>query len=730
MSKKSKATAGRSSGSKRHPASADRKKTKNKKKKVNDKTIGRPTSSTVSSHRPSEPVAISDIDTKFEAHVREANLLRDLLNDLHTRTAAVRAELESYGVEARQVSAASEREFVLTAQELEDLHLRLEESRRQARQELTASHEELTFAAQELEALHLRLEESRHQVRQELTASHEELSRAAHELETVRLRFEASTVRARQDLASAVRELKSAEEDLRSTIDQSDSIQNPDVTVAPTEDQPVDPGERRLPAIAVNGAEAGSGAQANDDGRSIRPLRRVASGGAILWGGTVAFGASTAVLLAILSRHHSVSFAALSALLGLSFVMALVPSGVQLRAAALVADGFAVPRISARFLATVTAVGFALSPIIGLILRVPAVAVALITIQLVVALPLASRSGALIGVHRFEALGVNMVIESAARVGLGALGGLTLGIPGLAGGLALATIVALIALPSVPPDSNAVERPTTSLFNASVTLVLLGFFVQMDVLMAPSGLTHAGATYYDLAALPSKGVYIVLLAAGPMVFPFVRRNASAKLILLAASGTLLFGLMVTAVLLPLRHVIGIVLNQATPSLLLMAVLGSAMAAAGTSAVLLNAGVARGVARPWPPLALGMIAITVSWASHPSAITFALTVLGAQTGTMLLCACVTTMGRRRAVDQNTRTLTDSGLASSLPESLDDQIVSLDQSSAAGIAEPDIPQPEEVASLHRHDLSRSLTDHQFRKGERERDHRGGRRRSETA
>jgi|GEM_PF-2991327 len=703
MSKKSKENAANSSGAMGPSPANGGKKSKSKDSKSKDKvdnsadvvsaaTGKRGAGSTI------PPCEFPNDDLDFEVRLREANLLVHFLSELQARIATVRAELEADGLLAQQMLSASHEELTRAAQELDTLHLRLEESRDQARQELSATDEELTQAARELESLHLRLEESRNA--------------------------------AQQDLASAVRELRSAEQDLRATRGHVDEIrsadQRHDLTLASPVAQSPEPAVPNPPTMPVPDDESEGDTEAKDDGRSTNRLRSVASGGAILWGGTVAFGVSTAVLLAILSRHHSVSFAALSALLGLSFVMALIPSGVQLRAAALVADGFAVPRMPARFLAMVTAVGFALSPVLGLILRVPAIAVGLIVVQLVVALPLAARCGGLIGVHRFEALGVNMVIESAVRVGLGALGGLTLGIPGLAGGLAMGTIVALVALPAGPPDSDAVERPMTSLFNASITLVLLGFFVQMDVLMAPSGLTHSGATYYDLAALPSKGVYIVLLAAGPMVFPFVRRNASPKLILLAAGGTLLFGLLVTAMLLPLRHLIGILLDQATPSLLLMAVLGSAMAAAGTTAVLLNAGVARGVARPWPPLVLGMIAIAAVWASRPSATTFALTVLGAQVGTMVLSAYVTTKGRRGAVAANSRSLTIDEPATSPPEaSGHDEIVSLNRSHVTGITgSEDVRHPRVVAWRHPSALSRSLADRPFRRGDRERDHRGGR------
>jgi len=371
----------------------------------------------------------------------------------------------------------------------------------------------------------------------------------------------------------------------------------------------------------------------------------MAGGSVVLWGGTVAIGMSTAILLALLSRHHSVKFTALSAILGLSFVISLIPSGVQLRAATLAADGSALPRFSPRFLGTLAAGGIVVSPLVALVLRVPVLAVIFIVAQLVAALPLAVQRGALIGVHRFGALGANMGLESGIRVVVGAVAGLTLGIAGLAGALALATATALVVLPRRPLNTTGVDRPKTSLMNASVTLVLLGLFVQMDVLLAPSGLAPRAAKVYDLAATPSKGVYIALLAIGSIIFPFVRLSASRRLIVHAAAVTLALGLVVTAVLLALRHLIGVVLDQPAPSFLLLAVLGTAMAVGGTTSVFINAGVARGVARPWPPPALGMLVVVVCWAFRPSATGFALAFLAAQTGTLLLSAWVTLKGRR-------------------------------------------------------------------------------------
>ena len=563
---------------------------------------------------------------------------------------------------------------------------------------------ELSAAKQELEGLHSQLESVSAKGQAELSAAKQELEGLHSQLESVQA------------------ELSSARQELEGLHSQLDVSSQPRKVLQPTVPAPNDDDVKcpvtMLPeSLMQDGPEIVTATEPETS--AVGRRRSVASGGVILWGGTIAFGVSTALLLAVLSRHHAVGLAALSALLGLSFVISLIPSGVQLRAAALVADGLAIPRVSARFLGTITVIGIAFSPVLSLVLRVPVLAVALVVAQLVLALPLAARRGALIGVHRFAALGCNMVIEGGVRIALGVLGGLLLGITGVAGALALATGVALVTLPTSPPESEAVRRPMTSLFNASITLVLLGFFVQMDVLMAPSGLTHAGATYYDLAAIPSKGVYFVLAAAGPMVFPFVRRNASPHLIIYAAVGTLAFGLAVTVVLLPFRQVVGIVLGQPSPSLLLIVLLGSAMAGAATTTVLLNAGVARGVARPWPPLVLGMVAVTACWATRPSATIFALTFLAAQSVAMLLSAWVALMGQRGTLTSLSAVVSDEEALGAVAS-----IVTPDTTVAATRSQLPDSRPEDTTTRpsswsrrHPSSWSQSLADRRSRANDRE-------------
>lgn len=377
-------------------------------------------------------------------------------------------------------------------------------------------------------------------------------------------------------------------------------------------------------------------------------LQGTATGGLVLWAGTIAFGGSTVAVLAVLSRHFDhATFAALAALLSLSFVVSLIPAGLQLRSASLVADGHPAPTMTVGQMAAITAVSLAVAPVFALLLQVPVAAASLVTVQMVVAIPLATRQGALLAHHRFAALGANLVIEGLTRVALGSLLGLVLGVTGLAAGLCAGTIVALLVLPYRHRRSSLEERPRTSLVDTSLSLAILGLYVQLDVLVAPSVVGHGGATTYDLAAVPSKGVYLVLLAAGPMLFPFVRRQRGGRrLIVRAVAVTLVVGGACTAALVAGRPLIAAVLGQATPGPAAAALLGTAMALAGATAVVVSAGVARGVARPWPPLLLGVVAELLCLTAHPDPWAFTVVVTLAQLVTTVLSLSTCLFGRQR------------------------------------------------------------------------------------
>ncbi len=364
--------------------------------------------------------------------------------------------------------------------------------------------------------------------------------------------------------------------------------------------------------------------------------RPTTTGGAVLWVGTLVYGASTVALLAVLSRHPSRSgFTSVAALLGLAFVVSLVPAGTTLRSASLVADGRPRPALRLSSALMISAVSLAVAPLLAWLLHVAVLATAIVTIQMVVGIALAERQGALLGHHRFDALGMNLVIEGVARFVLGASAGILLGVTGLALGLCAGTVIALLVVPEGRSDVPLHDRPRTPVTATSASLALLGLFVQLDLLLAPSVLSRNGATGYDLAAVPSKGVYLALLAIGPVIFPSVRGRPDRGLVLGAASAALAFGVVCAVALVAAGHLIAAVLGRSPADPVEMGLLGLSMALAGVTGIAISAGIARGVRHPWPPLALGIAVILLAWPLRPSPLEFSIVVLGSQALTTML-----------------------------------------------------------------------------------------------
>jgi hypothetical protein len=377
-------------------------------------------------------------------------------------------------------------------------------------------------------------------------------------------------------------------------------------------------------------------------GRKRLPrLRQLATGAAAFWVGTVAYTLSTVIIIAVVGRGSGQGgFEGLTAVLALLSVGSVVPVAVMLRTAAVVSDGGVVPRLSPWLLWGFVATGLALAPLSGALLHVPAAAIPLMVLQLLIALPLANRRGVLLAAHHFSDLGINLSLEAVVRIVLASLLGLTLGVTGVAVGCCLGTVVAILLLPSRPVGALSADRPVTSLLHTSLALVLVSLFVQLDVLLAPSGLSTAAAKRFDVAAIPSKGVYLVLLAAGPIVFPFVRQSGRRRLVALATAGTVGIGCLATAVLVAARPLIGETLGQAAPSASLLWTLGAAMALGGGTAVLMNAAVARGIERPWPAVALAILGLIAYSRSRPDPVSFAVAVLLAQAAAVSLSAVAT------------------------------------------------------------------------------------------
>jgi O-antigen/teichoic acid export membrane protein len=384
--------------------------------------------------------------------------------------------------------------------------------------------------------------------------------------------------------------------------------------------------------------------------------RSTATGGATMWLGMLVFGSSTVALLAVLSRHpHRATFSSLAALLSLAFVASLLPSGLQLRSASLVADGRPVPRMTATQGALIGGAALALSPLLGFLLHLPVAAVALVGVSLVIFIPLCAKQGAYLAQHRFRALGFNLILEGVARFTIGALAGVIFGVTGLAAGLFVGTAVALIALPNPCPHVSLQDRPRTSLIHTSLSLALLGLYVQFDVLVAPSIVARGSATAYDLAAVPSKGVYLILLAAGPLVFPFVRRHENGRTIVIrTAMVAFAVGVFFTVVLVAARPLIADILDRPKAEVLVLGLLGLAMSFGGVTGMVINAGVARGVKHPWPPLVMGIATLLLCWPFRPSAVDFSIVLLASQAVVCLLSIAICLWGRRRTVDGSATT----------------------------------------------------------------------------
>jgi hypothetical protein len=370
-----------------------------------------------------------------------------------------------------------------------------------------------------------------------------------------------------------------------------------------------------------------------------------------MWLGTLAYGGSTVALLGVLSRHtHHSSFSSLAALLSLAFVVGLIPAGIQLRSASLVADGRSLPKMTNGQNVLTGVASLAVAPLFALLLHVPVVAAALVSVQMLIAIPLASKQGALLALGRFRRLGVNMVVEGSARFLMGAVAGYAWGVTGLAAGICVGTAAALVALPNPRELVTRKDRPRTSLLDTSLSLALLGLYVQLDVLIAPSVVKGGSATVYDLAAVPSKGVYLVLLAAGPIAFPFVRRlQAGRRLIVWSALVTMAVGVLFTVLIGAALPLIAVVLGRPRAGLLEFSLLGLAMACAGVSGIVTSAGVARGIKRPWPPSALGIAVLLLSWPFRPDALAFCVIVLTSQVVTTVLSITICLWGRRQSPD---------------------------------------------------------------------------------
>lgn len=338
-------------------------------------------------------------------------------------------------------------------------------------------------------------------------------------------------------------------------------------------------------------------------GRSTLVERLDPKGVVSFWCASIGVSLATFGVLALLARRldHG-ELAQVASVLGLSFVAAILPAAVQVRAATRQAQGHAAfaDRIELRW---VVVGGVALAPVVGMLTHLPVLAVACVALQLVPAVQVSVGRGRLIGTDRFRAVAGNYALEAVLRLGLAVTLGVVFGVTGVAAGLALATTGAAFAL-VLPPALVAGDRvrgddDVLRLADNVGTLVALGLMtlsVHLDSLSAPGVLGPIAADAYDVAAVPAKGVFIVLMAAGWIVIPRVVRGGSSAthpvVATVAAGIVLAVGAAVCA------PIAGAVLGRATPTFSAVLVPALAMAAAAGVWVGLQTLLASRQPRPW------------------------------------------------------------------------------------------------------------------------------------
>ncbi|MBV9713837.1 MAG: DUF3367 domain-containing protein [Solirubrobacterales bacterium] len=357
---------------------------------------------------------------------------------------------------------------------------------------------------------------------------------------------------------------------------------------------------------------------------------RAAAGVAMFWFSSLAVGCATFLALALLSPHLPAGgLAAVSAVLGLSYVLAVPPGAIQLRATA--AAGRPGPDLTLRPPRLVMALAAGLlvvSPALAHVLKLPVTAVALAAFQLPLASALGSARGSFIGEQQLGRASASFGIDASCRLLAGVLLGLAWGATGVAAALVLASALPLAALrpPAGRPRAAAVAGSSAAYILAVSVLAVV---INADVLLSRRVL-GPGADHYAAAALPSKGIYFALFALSWVAVASTLRTTSRLRLLAPVAATFAVGLVGAAVLVAARPLLPALLRHGEPALSVLGPLALAMAVAGVTSTVVSMAVARGARRPWAAALLAVLALSaVAMALRPDQAQLADAVLLAQ-----------------------------------------------------------------------------------------------------
>lgn len=360
------------------------------------------------------------------------------------------------------------------------------------------------------------------------------------------------------------------------------------------------------------------------------------AGMAVFWLASMAVGVAAFLILAAVAHAGGPGeLAAASAVISLSFVLAVVPGAIQLRAAADVAAGrpASLPR---RFL-LLTTLGLAAAALpAAALLAVPAASLGLLAAQYAAACVASAQRGAFIGLADYAAASRSMVAEAVVRIVGGIALGVWLGATGLAAALLLGSLGAVAI--SARSAGVAADAPWRGVVGPAITVGLLMVLVNVDALLVPRLLGADSADAYAVASLPVRGIFFALFTVSWLAVPVAVR-ATRRAELLAPVGLVLgLGAAAGLTLLVVRPLLPIALGDPAPSAPLLALLAAATALAAALATVLAMAVAREQPQAWAATAVACVAlIAVLVVQRPSAEGVATLVLLAVAGALVSSA---------------------------------------------------------------------------------------------
>lgn len=339
---------------------------------------------------------------------------------------------------------------------------------------------------------------------------------------------------------------------------------------------------------------------------------RALLGVAGFWVASLSVGLAAFVVLAALAHFGNADggqLGAASAVISLSFVYAVVPGAIQLRAAADAAarrgSGPALPRAFVRWS---TGVLLLAAPALATLLTVPALAVVALAGQYAAACVASAQRGAAIGTGDQRAASVSMAVEAGVRIVAGVGLGIAFGAVGLGAALLLGSVSAALVgarATGVGRLRDAAARPVLA---PALGVGLLMLLVNLDAFTAPRVLGASAADAYAVAELPARGVFFALFAVSWLAVPLATAASRRGQLLAPVGGVLALGAAAGLTLLTVRPLLPIALGDPAPAAGLLATLVAAMTLAAMLATVLAMAVARDAALPWLPTLLATLAL--------------------------------------------------------------------------------------------------------------------------